>query len=82
VADIDRTDFEFLTTMSTMLDHGSQLARAYLANSSPETRRANVADLARETVTAHTEIMDRIQGWLEDVEPPSSEREGESARMF
>lgn len=73
MADIDRTDFEFLNVMDMMLGEGARMARSYLANSSPETRRANVADLARNTIRAHTDLMNQIQSWLEDAEPPQSE---------
>lgn len=76
-ADMDPTDFEFLTMMSRLLADGAQMARAYLANSNPETRRANVADLARETVSEHDRIMKQVQGWLDETTPPGSSHDGE-----
>lgn len=75
MADIDRTDFEFLNAMNRMLDDGARMARAYLASSNPETRLANAADFARNTVQAHTDLMNQITGWLEDITPPSHEDE-------
>lgn len=75
MADIDSHDFEFLTAMSSMLDEGARMARAYLAASDPATRRANVADLARNTVQVHTDLMDQIQGWLDGATPPGMSHE-------
>lgn len=73
MADIDPTDFEFLTMMNRLLADGASMARAYLANSNPETRRANVAELARETVSEHDRIMKQVQGWLDEATPPNSD---------
>ena len=80
MADIDPTDFEFLTMMQRLLTDGAQMARAYLANSNPETRRANVADLARETVSEHDRILKKVQGWLDEATPPGSGHEDEMMR--
>lgn len=83
MADMDPTDFEFLTMMQRLLTDGAQMARAYLANSNPETRRANVADLARETVSEHDRILKQVQGWLDEATPPGSSHEDEMMRpMF
>lgn len=73
---MDRTDFEFLTCMNRLLSSGADMARAYLANSGPETRLANVGDLARNTITEHDRIMGDITNWLADVEPPEPEDDG------
>lgn len=70
MAEMDPTDFEFLNMMNRLLGDGASIARAYLANSDPETRRANVADLARTTVTEHERIMKQVTGWLEETTPP------------
>lgn len=70
MAEMDPTDFEYLNMMQRLLTDGAQIARAYLANSNPETRRANVADLARETVAEHDRILKQVQGWLDEATPP------------
>lgn len=81
MAEMDRTDFEFLSMMNATLDEGARMARAYLANSDPSTRRANVADLARSTVQAHTELMDKITGWLRNTTPPGAEMDQDDESM-
>lgn len=70
VADIDPTDFEFLSVMNRLLGDGASIARAYLANSNPETRRANVADFARTAITEHDNAMKQVTAWLEEATPP------------
>lgn len=77
MANMDPMDHEFLTGTMMHLQEGARLARAYLAASDPATRRDNVAELARNTVQVHTDLINQIQGWLDPATPPSAMNSGE-----
>lgn len=73
MADISRTDFEFLNFMDMMATDTVRMARAYLANSDPAERLAAVADIARSAVEGHSALSEQIQSMLENATPPDAQ---------
>lgn len=61
---MDQADVEFIRAMIAHHQAAIEMANEYLADTSPRTRQARVADWARQIATGQTAEIKMVRGWL------------------
>ena len=78
---MNERDAKFLRDMIAHHEAALDMARGYLRDSSPSTRLARVADLARGVITAQTAEIATMRKWLADADKTTRGRAGSGMKM-